>query len=272
LGDRLAQPLGGVGLLEAIPEADILALADPEDADGDGISGRAARATAGGAPRLGRFGWKAEAASLAEMAAAAFATDMGLSTPLAPHPAGDCTAAQAACLAAPSGEDPGLRDGREVSGEALGLVATYLAALGQPAREALDDAQLLAGKQAFHDAGCIACHRPKFVTARDPADPARSFQLIWPYSDLLLHDMGPDLADALPGHDAAPAEWRTAPLWGLTRSAAPGQPLSFLHDGRARSPLEAVLWHGGEAAPARDRVVAMPPATRAALIRFLESL
>lgn len=272
---RLPPQLGGVGLLEAVPEADILVLADPEDADGDGISGRAARvhSPAAGATRLGRFGWKAEAASLADMAASAFSTDMGLSTPLFPDPAGDCTAAEAACQAAPTGEDAGLRDGREVSGEALGLVTAYLAALGQPAREGLDDPQVLTGKAAFHAAGCIACHRPKFVTARDGADPARSFQLIWPYTDLLLHDMGPDLADALPGADASGAEWRTPALWGIGRaSAVLGRPASYLHDGRARSLLEAVLWHGGEAQGARDRVAAMAPETRAALIRFLESL
>lgn len=272
---RIAPQLIGLGLLEAVAEADILALADPDDADGDGISGRAARvwSPATGAVTLGRFGHKAGAASLRDMAAAAFSTDMGLSTPLFPDPAGDCTAAQSACRAAPTGEDAGLRDGREVSGDTLDLVAFYIENLGVPARRKVADPQVLAGKEAFYTAGCPACHRPKFVTPRNPDDPARSFQLIWPHSDLLLHDMGPGLADDRAEGLATGREWRTAPLWGIgLTEAATGHPATYLHDGRARSLLEAILWHGGEAAPARDRVAQMAPETRAALIAYLESL
>ena len=272
---RQAPQLIGLGLLEAIPAADLLAAADPEDADGDGISGRAAVvwSAAHGQAMLGRFGYKAGAATLRDMAAMAFADDLGLSSPLRPDPWGDCTPAQAACLALPSGEDAGLRDGREVSGEALDLVAFYTASLAVPERRAPGDPEVLAGKRAFHAAGCTACHTPRHVTHRLPDSPERSFQLIWPYSDLLLHDMGPGLADGRPEGLATGREWRTAPLWGIgLNDAMRAGGVGYLHDGRARTLLEAILWHGGEARPARDKVAAMPPETRAALIRFLESL
>ncbi|MCE5974382.1 thiol oxidoreductase [Sinirhodobacter sp. WL0062] len=272
---RVGPQLIGLGLLEAVPEADILAGADPEDKDGDGISGRASLVWSAdrGQAMLGRFGLKAGAATLREMAAAAFSTDMGLSSPLFPDPSGDCTADQIACRVAPNGEDAGLRDGREVGGDALDLVARYLQGLSVPARRAPEDAQVLQGKDAFHEVGCPACHRPKYVTARLADDPARSFQLIWPYTDLLLHDMGSGLADGRPEGVATGAEWRTAPLWGIALNAeVSGKPTTYLHDGRARSLLEAILWHGGEAQAARDRVARMAPDTRAALIRYLESL
>lgn len=271
---RVAPQMIGLGLLEAVPDADIIARADPEDADGDGISGRAAMvwSVEVQAPALGRFGHKAGVASLREMVAAAFATDLGLSNPLLPDPAGDCTAAQIACRTAPSGEDPGLRDGREVDGATLDLVTFYTRNLAVPERRAPADPQILRGKAVFNSTGCTACHNPKFVTARLPDRPEQSFQLIWPYTDLLLHDMGPGLADHRPEGTASGREWRTAPLWGIGLTEVVTGRASYLHDGRARSLLEAVLWHGGEAQPARDRVVAMPPEDRAALIRFLESL
>lgn len=271
---RVAPQMIGLGLLEAIPAADILALADPEDADGDGISGRAqvVPAAESGLPMLGRFGWKAAVPSLREQAAGAFHLDMGLSSPLHPDAAGDCTAAQADCRTAPHGEDAGLRDGREVDGAALDLVAFYSGALAVPARRGLDRAEVARGKALFHQAGCPACHVPALVTGRMPDRPAWSFQLVWPYTDLLLHDMGPGLADALPQGRASGAEWRTAPLWGLgLTEQVSGRP-GFLHDGRARDLTEAVLWHGGEAQTARDAFAAFPAADRAALIAFLESL
>jgi len=124
----------------------------------------------------------------------------------------------------------------------------------------------------FYETGCIACHTPKFVTHRLGDAPEQSFQLIWPYTDLLLHDMGPGLADNRPEARANGREWRTPPLWGIGLTQEVSGHASFLHDGRARSLLEAVLWHGGEAEAQKNRVVAMPKADRAALIRFLESL
>ena len=268
---RVAPQMIGLGLLEAIPAADILAHADPDDRDGDGISGRPNMAFSleHRAPMLGRFGAKAGMPTIREQAASAFAGDMGLSTPLHPAGSGDCTGAEAACRAAPDGAEPG---GVEVPDASLDFVTFYARNLGVPERRGVGDAEVLRGKQAFYQAGCPACHVPKFVTGRIEGDPAQSFQLIWPYTDMLLHDMGEGLADHRPENVATGTEWRTAPLWGigLTRQVT-GQ-ATFLHDGRARSLMEAVLWHGGEAEAAKARVVALPKADRDALIRYLESL
>jgi CxxC motif-containing protein (DUF1111 family) len=274
LSPRIAPQMIGLGLLEAIPAADILALADEGDADGDGISGRPniVWSAEHDRPMLGRFGLKAGSATLREQSAAAFSADMGLSTVLFPDPWGDCTPAQTACRDAPHGQEAGIRDGREVDGESLDLVTFYARNLAVPDRRAVDDPEVLRGKALFYDAGCIACHRPKFVTARLRDQPEQSFQLIWPYTDLLLHDMGEGLADHRPEARATGREWRTPPLWGigLTRQVTGTE--SYLHDGRARSLLEAVLWHGGEAEAARDAVAALPAPDRAALIAFLGSL
>jgi CxxC motif-containing protein (DUF1111 family) len=269
---RIAPQMIGLGLLEAIPAAEIMALADPDDADGDGISGRANLVWSAefGAPMLGRFGWKAGQPTLRQQSAAAFSGDMGLSTPLFRDPWGDCTAAQDACRAAPHGD--GDARGAEVDAAALDLVAHYARNLAVPERRRPDAPEVLQGKAVFHAAGCAACHAPKHVTARLQGQEAQSFQLIWPYTDLLLHDMGPGLADGVTEGRAVGAEWRTPPLWGIGLTAQVGGQAAFLHDGRARSLLEAVLWHGGEAQAARDRVVDLPPADRAALIAFLESL
>jgi CxxC motif-containing protein (DUF1111 family) len=265
---RVAPQMIGLGLLEAIPSADILALADPEDTDGDGISGRASVvwSVEHDQPMLGRFGLKASTPTLREQTAAAFSGDIGISTPLFPAAWGDCTAAQAGCRTAPHGDG----DARvhEVDDIGLDLTTLYSRNLGVPARRDVDDPEVLRGKELFHAAGCAACHRPAYVTHRLADQPQQSFQLIWPYTDMLLHDMGPELADM--GPDGA--EWRTPPLWGIGLTKAVSGHSQFLHDGRARSLLEAVLWHGGEARAARDTVTRMPAPDRAALIRFLESL
>jgi CxxC motif-containing protein (DUF1111 family) len=270
LSARIAPPMFGLGLLEAIPEADILALADPMDGDGDGISGRPALVPdAGtGSATLGRFGWKAAAPTVRAQSAEAFSADMGLSSVLHPDPAGDCTAAQTACQTAPNGQTPGAESGHEVGADSLNLVTFYAANLGVPARSGATDREVQRGKALFHNAQCAACHVPAFAVQ----PPGRAPHLIWPYTDLLLHDMGPGLADGLPEGRASGAEWRTPPLWGLGLTAAPGLETGFLHDGRARTILEAILWHGGEAQAARDAVASMPPADRAALLAFLESL
>ncbi len=269
---RAAPPMIGLGLLEAIPAQEILAGADPDDQDGDGISGRAniTWSMKHQRPMLGRFGRKAAQPTLRDQGARAFADDIGLSTPLVPAGWGDCTAAQEACRAAPHGDG----DARvfEVDDIGLDLVTRYTRGLSVPARRDPGDPKVLRGKQVFYDTGCTACHRPKFVTHVLPDQPELSFQLIWPYSDMLLHDMGPGLADDRPEGRATGREWRTAPLWGIGLTETVNGEASYLHDGRARSLLEAILWHGGEAQPHRDRVIVLPPADRAALIRFLESL
>ncbi|MEM9784098.1 MAG: di-heme oxidoredictase family protein [Pseudomonadota bacterium] len=269
LSPRVAPQLIGLGLLEAIPVEDILAGADPEDADGDGVSGRAniVWSVEYDRPMLGRFGHKASVPTIREQAAGAFSGDMGLSTTLFPDNHGECTGRQRACRIARHGGDP-----VEVSDTALDVTTFYVSNLAVPARRAMDDGEVLRGKQIFHQAGCAACHRPSFVTHRLQDRDEHSFQLIWPYSDLLLHDMGPGLADGRPEGRADGREWRTPPLWGIGLTEQVSGHTQFLHDGRARSLLEAVLWHGGEAQAARDRVVSMPPPDRAALIRFLESL
>lgn len=269
LSARIAPPMTGLGLLEAIPAADILALADPDDANGDGIRGRAAMvdSAAFGRPMPGRFGWKAAQPTLIDQTAGAALNDMGLSTPQHPDGAGACTPGQSACRAAPDGGEP-----VEIGDPALTALVYYARNLAVPARRDPAAPQVLAGKAAFHAAGCPACHRPSFVTDRLADRPEQSFQLIWPYTDLLLHDMGPGLADNRPEGAATGMEWRTPPLWGIGLTETVSGHTRFLHDGRARTLLEAILWHGGEASRARDAVVAMDPETRAALLRFVGSL
>jgi CxxC motif-containing protein (DUF1111 family) len=188
-----------------------------------------------------------------------------------PAAAGDCTAGQPDCLAAPDGNSA-QHDGLEASAEMLQLITFYSRNLAVPARRGVDDPQVLAGKRVFYDSGCVTCHRPKYVTQRDSLGEEQSFQLIWPYSDLLLHDMGEGLADNRPEAGASGREWRTAPLWGIGLTEVVNGHSRFLHDGRARDLLEAILWHGGEAAAARQRVVALPAAEREALLAFLRSL
>ena len=282
LGPRIAPPMIGLGLVEAIAEADLLAHADPDDADGDGVSGRAAVTEDGS---IGRFGWKASSPTLLHQSATAFSLDMGLSTRLFPEPWGDCTPMQPECREAPHGDANSIPPGApEIADELLDLVVFYASHLAVPARRDAEEASVLMGKALFYAARCTACHVPKFATRAD-APPGQANQLVWPYSDFLLHDMGEGLADPSPAGDrsagdgvggaaggATAAEWRTPPLWGIGLTEAVSGHTHFLHDGRARSLEEAVLWHGGEAAASRDAFAAAPPERRAALIRFLESL
>jgi CxxC motif-containing protein (DUF1111 family) len=221
--------------------------------------------------RIGRFGWKAENASIRDQTAHAFSGDIGLSTPDLPDPAGDCTAAQADCRAMPDGEQARLGKG-EAPEKVISLVAFYSQNLAVPARRQSGFADILRGKQLFYQSGCIACHRPKYVTRADwPQKPLR-FQLIWPYSDFLLHDMGDGLADGQTVGEADGKEWRTPPLWGigLTRTVSGHE--AYLHDGRARTLEEAILWHGGEGGKARDEYAKLLQEDRRKLIAFLESL
>lgn len=257
---RIAPQMIGLGLLEAVSEAEVLAREDPGDADGDGISGRANRVADGA---LGRFGHKAGVESLRAQTALALLRDMGLSSPEHPQPWGDCTDGQVACRAAPDGEEPTVRDGREVAAGDLDLLTFYSANLAVPPRAKATDPEVRRGEAVFRAAGCEACHRETLNTVELPD---RAAQTIHPYTDLLLHDMGEGLADHRPDGLADGREWRTAPLWGA------GGREAWLHDGRARSLLEAVLWHGGEAKAAQEEVIALTPADRAALLAFLGDL
>lgn len=273
MSPRIATAMIGLGLIDAIHPADIVSLADPEDGDGDGISGKVnwVPHTRGGALKIGRFGWKATEPTVYQQSAHAAVGDIGLSVAILPSHVGDCTKAQTSCKRFPHGGQANL-GGLELPAEAMDLLYAYSANLAVPERRDEDEAQVLAGKKVFYETGCIACHRPKYVTSRDADLKQHRFQLIWPYSDFLLHDMGPDLADDRPIGDASGSEWRTAPLWGIGLAQKVDPEARFLHDGRARTLLEAVLWHGGEAQAARDKVVEMPKAQREALLAFLNSL
>jgi CxxC motif-containing protein (DUF1111 family) len=273
LSPRVANQMIGLGLLEAIHEGDVLALADPEDLDGDGISGRPNRVRAGDSGELvvGRFGWKAGNPTVRQQSAHAFTGDIGVSTTMTPYHWGGCTEKQVVCRSAPDGVQAAQGD-VEAPDKVLDLVSFYARNLAVPARRDVADKDILAGKALFYGAGCTACHRPKFVTRKDAEPEAHAFQLIWPYSDLLLHDMGEGLADNRPEWGADGREWRTAPLWGIGLTETVNGHTRFLHDGRARNLLEAILWHGGEAETARRKVVDMTPDERGALLAFIGSL
>jgi CxxC motif-containing protein (DUF1111 family) len=273
MSPRIAPPMIGLGLVEAIPEDAIRANADPDDTNSDGISGRTNEvwSLSQNKVMLGRFGWKAGEPTIMDQSAAAAAGDIGLSNPLVPRPAGDCTLAQAACLAAPNGESE-QQDGFELGKELLDLVVFYSENLAVPARRNPADATVIKGKALFNKSGCASCHFPSFTTGEAPGQPHLSNQRIWPYSDFLLHDMGEGLADHRPEGLADGQEWRTAPLWGIGLTEAVSAHTFFLHDGRARNVEEAILWHGGEAQSARDAYAALSADERAALLAFVNSL
>ncbi|POO56811.1 thiol oxidoreductase [Agrobacterium rosae] len=266
LSARIAQPTLGLGLIEAIAEEDILANARPEGGKPAWV-----RDHRSGAVKLGRFGWKAQNASVRDQAASALSHDIGISSPDVPNAYGDCTDKEADCLSMPTGVQKRLGD-VEAPSPVLDLMTFYTENLAVPARRNVDDPTVLRGKQQFYAAGCASCHVPKFVTKRDANDPLHSFQLIWPYSDFLLHDMGEGLADGQQVGEAGGRDWRTQPLWGIGLTQAVNGNGFYLHDGRARSLTEAILWHGGEAQTARDAFAALQKSDRQALLTFLESL
>jgi CxxC motif-containing protein (DUF1111 family) len=262
ISPRVAPQMIGLGLLEAIPTERLEALADPDDADGDGISGRVARLP--GTAQPGRFGWKGEQPTVREQSAGAFLGDLGLTTSL--HPAQECSPGQEACRSALEGGSP------EVDDAILERVAVYSALLAVPARGSWDDPEVLQGKRLFRELGCAGCHVPRHETGEHPSLPELSGQAIWPYTDLLLHDMGPELADGRPVFAASGSEWRTPPLWGIGRFQAVNGHTRLLHDGRARGVAEAILWHGGEGEESREGFAGLEAAERDALVRFVESL
>lgn len=265
ISPRIAPPVFGVGLLEAVPESTVRELAAAQAAAGDGISGRPnlVRSPATQSMQLGRFGWKANVATVQEQTAGAFHGDIGVTSSL--HPAPDCTPAQPACLAAPDGGAP------EIGDEKLARVVFYTRTLAVPARRDVGATSTSRGEELFGAIGCSACHVSELRTGQ--ADVAAlSNQTIRPYTDLLLHDMGPGLADGRPDGEANGAEWRTAPLWGIGLTDEVNGHTRFLHDGRARDLSEAILWHGGEAQRSRDGFVALSRGDRDDLIAFLNSL
>jgi CxxC motif-containing protein (DUF1111 family) len=261
---RMAPPLIGMGLLEAIPDATIVALAGREPKDGirgktnvvwDMISEKTA---------VGRFGLKANHPTLRQQIAAAFIGDLGLSNDLFPEQ--NCPPIQKTCKEMMFAGNP------EITTQRLTAVESYLRTLAVPARRDTEDPRVVRGAQVFEAARCAVCHVPQLQTGEFPAAALLANQTIHPYTDLLLHDMGEDLADRRPDYRAGGSEWRTPPLWGLGLSEKVNGHGALLHDGRARSVVEAILWHGGEATVSRDAFRAMPKADRDALLAFLASL
>jgi CxxC motif-containing protein (DUF1111 family) len=262
----VAPALIGLGLLEAVPEKTLRRLADEESRRSDGISGKlnfvwdvAAKKMA-----VGRFGWKAEQPSVRQQCASAFNGDMGLTTSLFPDE--NYTAAESICTNSPSGGNP------EVSDEIFDAVALYARTLAVPARRGVTNEMVLRGEKIFQQLNCAVCHVPKLKTGSVPGFPELSHQVIRPYTDLLLHDMGEGLADHRQVFSASGRDWRTPPLWGIGLVGTVNDHDNFLHDGRAHGFAEAILWHGGEAEQSKEQFRTLNKSDRDALLRFLQSL
>lgn len=263
---RVAPPMIGLGLLESIADETLQSWADEQDADKDGISGKLNKVwdIEKDGFSIGRFGWKAGQPTLMQQNAAAFNGDVGLTSHLFPNE--NCTANQSICNDLPNGGSP------EVSENILDFVEFYSQHLAVPIRRNSKDEQVKLGQKLFASSGCESCHKTNVKTAKRADLPALSEQTIHPYTDLLLHDMGEGLADNRPEYLANGREWRTAPLWGIGYTKEVNGHTYFLHDGRARNLMEAVLWHGGEAETAKQKVLTLNQKERDALIAFLNSL
>lgn len=252
-------------VLAHIPEAALLELADPDDRDGDGISGRVNHLAteASREPMIGRFGWKASIATLEEQSLRALSLDIGISSWLHPDPAGDCTSAQPDCRSQPHGDGPE-SESLEAPKAVTDALMTYLQSLPLPLQPEPSPGQVV-----FEETGCAACHLPSLLID-NPNNPGRH-RTLWPYSDGLLHDMGDMLADGFSEGEATQREWRTAPLRDIAKRARAEQ-TGFLHDARAATLMEAILWHDGEALASRERFRQLGRTQRHALMAFLESL
>ncbi|GEA61480.1 di-heme oxidoreductase family protein [Vibrio comitans] len=266
LSARIAPPMIGLGLLEAIPDSQLLDWQDINDSNQDGISGKANQVWDEKQAKtvIGRFGWKAGQPTLMQQNAAAFNGDLGITSNIFIEE--NCTQPQTICQELPNGGSP------EVSDKILNFVEFYSRHLAVPNRRDTDDKSVIQGQALFAQLGCDSCHKPKAVTKELTDLPALSKQTIHPYTDLLLHDMGEGLADNRGEFIANGQEWRTAPLWGIGYTQEVNKHTYFLHDGRARNLMEAVLWHGGEAQQSKEAVLKLNQQERDALIRFLESL
>lgn len=248
---RLPLPVIGLGLLEAVAEETLLGLSDPDDSDGDGISGRPNmvwnRVTA--STEVGRFGRKAGSPDLRTQTARAYTEDMGVSNP-----------------GLPTGDEE-----TDITEEQLDLTTFYVQTLAVPLRAKTDDPDAARGERVFSDIGCSSCHVPTLRTGEHPVEEVGD-QTIRPFTDLLLHDMGEGLADGRPDFLATGREWRTPPLWGIGLTEKLLVTPNFLHDGRARTLEEAILWHGGEAEGVVDRFRSLPRDQRESIIKFLNTL
>lgn len=266
LSPRVAPSVFGSGLLEAVPESQIMERNDPEDANKDGVSGRPNHVWDPLVSKvvLGRFGWKLNQPDIAHQTAAAFSSEIGMSSSFRPQQ--NCTPVQTACAAAPMGGQP------EISDEIFAHMVTYQRMLAVPVRRNLDAPEVKRGARLFADAGCESCHRATFTTAQIQDQPWLSGQTIHPFTDLLLHDMGEGLADGRADFAASGSEWRTQPLWGLGLQKTVNRHTRLLHDGRARDVSEAILWHGGEAERAKETFRNLAKQDREALLRFIDSM
>lgn len=266
LSPRIAPAVFGTGLLEAIPENTILTSQDPNDENGDGISGRANMVlnVHENTLQIGRFGWKANHPTLEQQIASAFRNDIGITSNIFNY--NNCPEIQTECSTAPDGGNPELPD------DILDRVTFYIQTLAVPAMRNVDDSEVEQGARLFVTSGCAQCHTPMHITSQShPVEPL-SGQTIFPYTDLLLHDMGEGLADSRPDGLASGREWRTAPLWGIGLIETVNGHTTLLHDGRARNIEEAILWHGGEAEKSRNIFMQLSIEDRKALIKFLRSL
>lgn len=259
---RVAPPVFGLGLLEAVEESSILALADEGDLDRDGISGKANYVfdVLKGLKALGRFGWKSNTPNLLQQSAAAYNNDMGITSWVFPRET---------CFGQTQGCDSSKV---EVDSATLAAVTLYVRTLAVPARRNTEDGVVEKGEKLFHTLRCIACHVPELRTGDFEGLPEISRQTINPYTDLLLHDMGRGLEDGRPDFEAGEREWRTPPLWGIGLTELVNGHSRFLHDGRARNLEEAILWHGGEAEGAREAYKDLANPDRESVLKFLESL
>ena len=265
---RNAPALHGSGLLEQVSDTDLLRNVELQRALPH-VSGRVNRVWNPETQKneIGRIGWKANKPSVKVQTAAAFQSDVGITNSIFPHQ--PCESGQLNCHNQINGND---RDGFEVSDVLLDKVVYFVQHIGVPKSRNNQSSEVLAGKKLFSDTGCVNCHRPSYVTQKNNQFPHLSEQEIWPYTDLLLHDMGEALADNRPDFLASGREWRTPPLWGVGLSKAVNGSGLLLHDGRARSVEEAILWHGGEATSAQGKFIKLSKTERENIIKFVESL
>ncbi len=265
LSPRVAPAVIGLGLLESVPDATLEALADPNDADGDGISGRINHLIDhAGNPAIGRFGWKANVATLAEQGAGAARGDIGLTTSMFPQQ--NCPEAQSGCTGTAQEGPP------ELSDSFFERLVTYMRTLAVPQARGADTPSFQRGLDVFRAMGCADCHMPTLTTGAETSLPELANQTFHPFTDLLLHDMGDGLADHRPDGDASGTEWRTPPLWGIGLLGQVNGHDRLLHDGRARGLEEAILWHGGEGERAKEAFRTAPAEERKALVDFLNAL
>ena len=264
---RIASPLIGLGLLEAIPEQTLRDLADPGDEDQDGISGRVNIVwdAVNSRKAVGRFGWKANQPSVRQQNAGAAIGDMGLTTPVFPND--NCADGQTSCMqvAADVAASP------EIMASFFDPLVRYTQLVGVPMQRDAGAPEVVAGQTLFNAIGCSGCHRQTLVTG-DSELAELANQTIHPFTDLLLHDLGMGLADHRHDFLANGREWRTPPLWGIGLTLDVSGFEAYLHDGRARTLSEAILWHGGEAESQREAFRTLSEAQRDELLAFLQSI